>query len=262
VNNKQNKTILRHLPNFITSLNLLSGSVAIVLLFENNADYTLWAGLLVFLAAIFDFLDGLVARTLNAYSDMGKELDSLADLVSFGIVPGMIAFRLLKESLTIINTPILDVEFSEQIILVLAMLIPVFSGLRLAKFNTDTRQVENFIGLPTPANALFWASLIIIYSFYNPIFYIVITNIYFLITSILILSFLLVSEVPMFSLKVKNFSIKDNLIRYIFVGISLILLMILWIKGFYLIIGIPLIIITYIFVSIIGAIIKKLKKEK
>jgi len=243
-------------------MNLLVGSLAIIILFEKapdtgNISYSIWAGYLIFIAAIFDFLDGMTARALNAYSDMGKELDSLADLISFGLAPGLIAYKLLKEALFIFTTPILEVEYQELLILLLAMLIPIFSGLRLAKFNVDTRQTENFRGLPTPANALFWASLAIIWwGKGNVAFDLVITDKRFLIAAIVILSFLLVSEIPMFSLKFKNFSIKDNLIRYIFLGISLILLIFLWIKS------IPIIIITYIFISVISAIIKKLKKEK
>lgn len=261
MSNKQNKTIFRHLPNFITSMNLLAGSLAVIILFETapdtgNISYSIWAGYLVFIAAILDFLDGMTARALHAYSEMGKQLDSLADLISFGLVPGLIAYKLLKEALFIFTTPILEIEYQEMLILLLAMLIPIFSGLRLAKFNVDTRQNENFIGLPTPANALFWASLAIIWWGKGSVaFDLVITDRRFLIAAIIILSFLLVSEIPMFSLKFKNFSIKDNLIRYIFLGISLILLIVLWIKS------IPLIIITYIFISIIGAIIKKLKKK-
>jgi len=260
VEQKQNKTLLRHIPNFITSLNLLSGSLAVILLANGNTEYGMIAGYLVFVAAIFDFLDGLTARALHAYSDMGKELDSLADLISFGLVPGLIAFNILKDSLFIIDTPILEIEYSEMLILLIAMLIPVFSGLRLAKFNVDTRQSVNFIGLPTPANAIFWASLIIMHN--NLIFHTFIcNNIEFIIGSIIVLSFLLVSEIPMFSLKVKNFSIKDNLIRYIFLGISLILLTVILIYGYPIIIAFPIIIINYIFTSIIDAIFKKLKKN-
>ncbi len=242
-------------------MNLLAGSLAIIILFEEapdtgNVSYSIWAGYLIFIAAVFDFLDGMTARALNAYSDMGKELDSLADLISFGLVPGLIAYKLLKEALFIFTTPILEIEYHELLILLLAMLIPIFSGLRLAKFNVDTRQSENFIGLPTPANALFWASLSIIWwGKGNVAFDLIITDKRFLIAAIIIFSFLLISEIPMFSLKFKNFSVKDNLIRYIFLGISLILLIILWIKS------IPVIIITYIFISIIIAIIKKLKKD-
>lgn len=257
---KQNKSLLRHIPNFITSLNLLSGSLAVIILFEGYTEYGMLAGYLIFAAAIFDFLDGLTARALHAYSDMGKELDSLADLISFGLVPGLIAYKLLKDALFIVDTPILDIEYQEMLILLIAMLIPVFSGLRLAKFNVDTRQSENFIGLPTPANAIFWASLIIMHN--NLIFHTLLcNNIEFIIVAIIALSFLLVSEIPMFSLKVKNFSIKDNLIRYIFIGISLILLTIILMYGYPIIIAIPIIIINYIFTSIIDAIFKKLKKD-
>jgi len=255
---KNNKSILRFLPNFITSLNLLSGSLSIILSFEG---FPLWSAYLIFIAAVFDFLDGMTARALGAYSDMGKELDSLADLISFGMAPAAIAFNLMKTGLFLGVSDISDLSFnlnSEQILfLSTVLLIPVFSGLRLAKFNVDTRQSESFIGLPTPANAIFWASLPVITlkypSFLNDIIG-KMENVPILIASAsVVLSLLLVSELPMFSLKFKNLKIKDNLVRFVFLAIALILLIVWQIKS------IPVIIVIYIIISVILYLIKKFK---
>jgi len=136
--------IKKHIPNSITCLNLFSGCVAVFLAFKGNYEGAIIA---ILLAAVFDFFDGFAARLLKAYSPMGKELDSLADMVSFGVAPGAIVFSLLSETNVCEWLPFL------------AFLIPVFSGLRLAKFNIDERQTTSFIGLPTPANAIFWAGL-------------------------------------------------------------------------------------------------------
>jgi len=138
----------KHIPNFITCLNLFSGCVASYLAFKGNYQGAFVA---ILFAAVFDFLDGFAARLLKAYSPMGKELDSLADMISFGLAPGAIVFSLLTD--TGINEWLPFAGF----------LIPVFSGLRLAKFNIDDRQTSSFLGLPVPANAIFWAG--IVYSF-------------------------------------------------------------------------------------------------
>src|ERR1035437_3641113 len=138
----------KHIPNFITCLNLFSGCVGVYLAFQGNFQ---GAFIAIIVSAVFDFFDGFAARLLKAYSPMGKELDSLADMVSFGLAPGAIVFSLLSE--TGIN----------EWLPYLAFIIPVFSGLRLAKFNIDASQTTSFIGLPVPANAIFWAGLV--YSF-------------------------------------------------------------------------------------------------
>ena len=146
-----NMNIKKHIPNAITSLNLVSGCIAIILTFNFDLKY---AAYFILLAAVFDFFDGMAARWLHVKSAIGKELDSLADIVSFGVAPGLIVFQLCAVSNDI-------VLFAGEINLVpfIALLIPVFSALRLAKFNLDTRQTESFIGLPVPANALMIASL-------------------------------------------------------------------------------------------------------
>jgi len=185
----------KHIPNFITCLNLFSGCVAAYLAFSGNYQGAFGA---ILLAAVFDFLDGFAARLLKAYSPMGKELDSLADMISFGLAPGAIVFSLLTE--TGINEWLPYAGF----------LIPVFSGLRLAKFNIDDRQTSSFLGLPVPANAIFWAGMA--YSF-SPL---LLNNLWLFLILIVAFSFLLVSEIPMFSLKFKNVSWKDNQNQYLF----------------------------------------------
>ena len=146
--------LAKQIPNTITCLNLISGIIAIVCSFEEQFDYAVIA---IIIAAIFDFMDGLAARVLNAYSEIGKELDSLADLVSFGVAPSLIAFNYLNG---FPNIP----TYSCFIIMVMAAL----SAVRLAKFNLDTRQTENFLGLPVPANALFVSSSIALINHYHP----------------------------------------------------------------------------------------------
>ncbi len=248
---------IRFIPNFVTSLNLFAGALSIVLAFEG---FPLYSAYLIFIAAILDFLDGFLARALNAYSDMGKELDSLADLISFGMAPAAIVFNLMKSTF-FINKDICDVdplpEINILIFLAITLLIPVFSGLRLAKFNVDTRQTSEFIGLPTPANAIFWASLPII-ALKSPMY---LNNIigkidyvpYALAGGVIFTSLLLVSELPMFSLKFKSFKIKDNLVKFVFLLLSLALLIY---DGFK---SIPTIIILYIVISVFLWIFKKFK---
>ena len=206
----------KHIPNFITCLNLFSGCVGAYLAFKGNYQ---GAFIAILLAAVFDFLDGFAARLLKAYSAMGKELDSLADMISFGLAPGAIVFSFLAH------------PGINEWIPYLGFLIPVFSGLRLAKFNIDDRQTTSFIGLPVPANAIFWAGLV--YSF-TPL---LINNLWVLIILIGVFCFLLVSNVPMFSLKFKNLNWKDNQIQYLFLIGCFIIFLIFRTNAFALIIG-------------------------
>src|SRR5512135_3102266 len=158
------RRVIGYLPNTITLLNLLSGTLAIVYALEGELGF---AGLLILVSGIMDFLDGFTARILKAYSDIGKELDSLADVVSFGVAPAFIAFILMRKSLPGLNLPLSEITTSgwNWFLLLSPFMIPVFSALRLAKFNLDERQTVNFIGMPTPANAFLWASLAILYTF-------------------------------------------------------------------------------------------------
>ena len=213
--------ITRHIPNTVTCLNLFSGCIASVMAFE--AQYE-WALVFIVFSAIFDFFDGMLARVLKAPSLIGKELDSLADDISFGLVPALMLFSLLKEM------PYPDFLSGISIVVpYVAFLIAVFSALRLAKFNVDERQTSSFVGLPTPANALFWGALIASEHGYitsSP------THVFFLIIMILLFSWLMIAEIPMFSLKFKNLSWKDNKISFIFLIVAALLLVFLGISGF------------------------------
>jgi CDP-diacylglycerol--serine O-phosphatidyltransferase len=201
----------KHIPNFITSLNLFAGCIGVWLAFQGNYQ---GAFIAILISAVFDFLDGFAARLLKAYSPMGKELDSLADVVSFGVVPGAIVFSLLSE-----------IALHEWLPF-LAFIIPVFSALRLAKFNVDERQTSSFIGLPTPANAIFWGGLVFSFSGF------LLTNVWVLIGLALVFSYLLVAGLPMFALKFKNTAWKKNRIQYIFLIGCVIILAIFQLKAF------------------------------
>lgn len=203
--------ITKHIPNTITSLNLFSGSVGVVMAFQANYQIALACMLL---AAVFDFCDGLSARALHAYSSIGKELDSLADVVSFGFLPATMVYQMLT------------VASDNAYLPFAAYIITVFSALRLAKFNVDERQTSSFIGLATPANAIFWAGLVASYHPYAEVYP------YAVIVLILLMSFLLVAEVPFFSLKFKNLKWKDNSIRFIFLIVSVVLLLVLRLDAF------------------------------
>ena len=226
--------IKNYIPNTITCLNLVSGCVASVMALEGNLMYAVvW----IMLAAVFDFFDGLAARLLKAFSPIGKELDSLADVVSFGVAPGMILFVLLSWL-----APTLPLGGLNEYIPYWAFVIPAFSGLRLAKFNIDERQTTSFIGLPVPAHALFWSSLG--YSVQPLLPQGGVALLVGLMALALVTSLLLVSEVPMFSLKIKSLAWKGNELRYILVACAVIFVSI-W--GF---LGIAGTILLYVLLSI------------
>ncbi len=233
--------IKQNIPNFITILNLTAGCFSIVSVFNN--DFVA-ASIFIFIAAVFDFLDGTFARILKAKTPIGKQLDSLADVVSFGVAPGMIVYHLLLKS-SFINAP--D-NSAFQFLVIAAFLIPVFSAIRLAKFNLDVNQSDSFVGLPVPANAIFIASLPIItdlnlfdYVWINEIVY----NTWFLLALCIISSYLLISKIPMFALKFKNLKWKENQLRFVFLIICVALLVI------FQFLAIPMIIILYILFSIL-----------
>jgi CDP-diacylglycerol--serine O-phosphatidyltransferase len=226
--------IKNHLPNAITCANLFSGCVGIVLAFKGELVAASYA---IFLSAIFDFFDGLASRVLKAFSGIGKDLDSLADIVSFGVLPAVIMYQLFLEAHQIdkISTWL---NFA-------AFLIPVFSALRLAKFNIDTRQAENFIGLPTPANAILIASFPIIISHNNKYYTPYLLNPYVLLCLTIIMCSLLVVQVPMMSLKFKNRDFNENIYRYLLLLFSAILIL------FFKFAAVPAVILIYITLSII-----------
>ena len=203
-----------HLPNAVTCLNLFAGCLAITRVFAGNLEL---AAYLVGLAAAFDFADGLLARALHASSPIGKDLDSLADMVSFGVVPGAIAFSLLQRALPAHGLP--------GWLAYLGFVITIFSALRLAKFNNDTRQTTSFIGLPTPACTLVVASLPLILAYDGFGLTSFILNPWVLLGLAVLLSGLLVAEIPLFALKFKNLSWQDNSLRFVFLLLAIGLLL-------------------------------------
>lgn len=223
----------KHIPNTITCCNLLSGCIATMLAFDGMYKTAL---VCIIMGAIFDFFDGLTARALKVSSPIGKELDSLADVVTFGFAPAAMVFSWLRECMEVQTIIIFNHQLSivNAFVPFLAFLLVAFSALRLAKFNVDERQTSSFIGLPTPANALFWGALVL--GSHD----IVIVNPYgwMLVLSLVILfSYLLVAEIPMFSLKFKSLAWKANRIAYTFLLVSLVLLLLLGINGLSAIIG-------------------------
>ena len=193
--------IIKHIPNSITCCNLLSGCISIVLLCNG---FVIASGIMIFIAAVFDFFDGFAARLLKAYSPLGAQLDSLCDVVSFGVAPSFIMYYYLNQVVTMEVGGINVAPFA-------AFFLAVFAALRLAKFNIDDRQTTSFIGLPTPAMGIFVASLPFTLrheslSFMSGL----LTNPYFLFTIVVIFSFLMVCEIPFFSLKVKSLKFKEN----------------------------------------------------
>jgi CDP-diacylglycerol--serine O-phosphatidyltransferase len=241
----------RHLPNALTCLNLLCGCIALTFIFGGNL---VLAAYFVGIAAVADFFDGLVARALRVSSPIGKDLDSLADMVSFGVVPGAIIFQLMSKSVAHYISVSGDVDFANfampdilrGILPLCGFIVTVFSALRLAKFNNDTRQTTSFIGLPTPACTLVVASLPLILA--NDTFNLkeIIRNPWLLLGLTVLLSGLLVAELPLFALKFKNLRWVGNRRRFIFVGLALGL--VLWLKAA----GVPVAVLLYVLLSIPG----------
>lgn len=254
------KNIKKHIPNIITMLNLLAGVIAVMLA---ASDRLVEAAIFVLIGIFFDFFDGFFARLLKVQSEFGVQLDSLADVVTSGVVPGIVMFQLFMRSIHKEWTDGLSCEIGNWMALeetaelsllgsrvhllpFIGFLLTLAAAFRLAKFNIDDRQSTSFIGLPTPAMALFVLSLpvILLYSdttFLNEL----IANKYFLIAVTLILSVLMNAEIPLFSLKFKNFSLKNSAIEIIFITGSLILVI------FLKFVAIPSIILFYVFLSII-----------
>lgn len=259
--------IKKHIPNAITCGNLLCGCLAIVKAFEGDL---VWAAYLVGIAAVLDFFDGFAARMLKVSSPIGKDLDSLADMVTFGVVPGVVMFQLFQLSLTSYVERHHGDEMPPYFVFIKysAFIITIFSAIRLAKFNNDTRQSDSFIGVPTPAVAIFILSIAFILlreyywvadidscllsSNYSKILGCIASPFFLFILS-LILSYLLIAELPLFALKFKHFKWKDNEIRFVFLGLCLVMLITLQF------IGIPLIIIMYVLLSVVSNIVSKKK---
>ena len=228
-------TIKKHIPNTLTSLNLLAGMFGIFYVLEGELFYGAY---FILLAAAFDFLDGFVARMLRVHSEIGKELDSLADLVTFGVLPSFVLFQMIRMHTTLDYLPFF------------VFIVGIFSAIRLAKFNIDTRQSERFIGVPTPANALLISTLPFT-ALKFPDAYGWIYQPYLLLGLALLMSFLLVSEIPLIALKFKNFSLKGNIFRYLVLLTGLICILSFGLAG------IPMVIIAYIVLSVLEGLIDK-----
>jgi len=237
--------IRSHIPNFITLLNLLSGVLSIYL---GSVGELQLAAMMIFIAAIFDFFDGFAARLLNAKSAIGVQLDSLADMVSFGVAPAFVLFYTIEYSIEI--TGISTWEYLPFT----SFIIPLFSALRLAKFNVDEDQQTSFLGMPTPAVAILIASFPIITMICladnKGVYYDIVTNPYFLVAIAVISSFLMVSKIPMFALKFTSVNWAENQTRYIFIILSVFLIILLKLAA------IPLIILLYLLISIALALFK------
>jgi CDP-diacylglycerol--serine O-phosphatidyltransferase len=233
----------KHLPNLLTLLNLACGTTAIVFTLEGHWQAAVY---LVLAASVFDFLDGLAARLLNAYSETGKMLDSLADMVTFGVLPGLFIYTVLKELFLNQPSEVAPVwPLLQWIILGSVLLVPVFSAIRLARFTANRQEGPFFLGLPTPAHTLFWTGLFWQFMrdgtlFGTPL------NIYFLWAIMFIMAFHMILPVPLFTLKFEHFRLRDNLIRYLFLAIAALILIITGLPG------LSLVVLTYILLSLLN----------
>lgn len=228
--------IVKNIPNLVTLFNLIAGFFSIILIAGGDIY---WGSLLILFAAFFDFIDGAFAKLLHARSELGKQLDSLADLVSFGVAPGFLIYGIYSVSF----------NYSEdyRFLALFSVLIPVFSAIRLARFNIDSKQSENFLGLAVPANAIMIASFPLVFLQENPDFSWLSHTFYntiFLTVYIVIASFLMVSSIPMFSLKFSGAGLKQNLLRFVFLLCSVALIILLRFKA------LPFIILAYIMISL------------
>lgn len=223
--------LLRHLPNALTSLNLLCGVVGIVWLIDlrTGSDLAFW---IVLLACFFDFLDGFAARILKVSSPIGKELDSLADMVTFGVYPSLVMMLAIR-----------DAGAPNEWLQYVALLLAVCSALRLAKFNIDERQTDGFIGVPTPANALFITSVPLLLPEILPQGEGI--ELYVLVGLTLLFSWLMVSPFHLFALKFKSFGWKGNEVRFTFLALAVLLF------GLLRVAAVPLIIIIYVILSLV-----------
>ncbi|MFV8373890.1 CDP-alcohol phosphatidyltransferase family protein [Flavobacterium sp. LB1P71] len=228
--------IKKHIPNIITLLNLFCGCIALVFAFHSNFEMAFY---FVCLGIFLDFFDGFFARLFKVSSPLGLQLDSLADMVTSGVVPGLVMYQMMLNVSTTMSASFMG------IFPYLGFIITLGSCYRLANFNIDTRQTDSFIGLPTPANALFILSLPLVLKYSDSIFVLeIFTNPSLLLGITLVSAYILNAEIPLFSLKIKNFNFKDNALQMIFLIISLLLLV------FFQFSGIPLLIIFYVLLSV------------
>ena len=227
--------ITRHIPNTVTCCNLFCGCIASIMGFQAKYEMAI---LFIILGAVFDFFDGMLARLFHVSGPLGKELDSLADDITFGFAPSVIVYSLFKE----VQYPDILTPFTEYIPYT-AFIIAVFSALRLGKFNIDTRQSTSFIGMPTPANALFWSALVL-----NARQWLLETphTEWLIMGGVLLSCWWLLAEIPMLALKFKNYGWKDNKLRYGFILLSALILLWLGWTGFW------LVIVAYALVSLVN----------
>lgn len=246
-------TFKKHIPNFLTLMNLLSGTIAV---FFAVKDQLVIAALFVFVGIFFDFLDGFAARILKVQGELGKQLDSLADVVTSGVVPGIVMFQLILASISNTNWTIkgqnlydLPLESYLSIIYltsIIGLLITLAAAYRLAKFNIDDRQTTSFIGLPTPAAALVVLSFPLIIATTEITWAVtLITNTWFLIGITVLLCYFMNANIPLFSLKFTDYSWKNNSIKYVFIILTLVLVVLLKF------VAIPLVIILYVLLSLL-----------
>lgn len=252
--------IKKHIPNAITLLNLFCGSIAVIFAVRGQLELT---AIFVMLGIFFDFFDGLAARKLNVQSELGLQLDSLADMVTSGLAPGIVMFHLITRSVTnnewgmtglkrLSNGTLFSGNAFTEVLFVfngyalVGLLIVLASAYRLAKFNIDTRQTTSFIGLPTPANTLLIVSLPLILSYGAPEWVeMIILNKWFLIGLTVLCCYLLNAELPLFALKFKTWDFATNKLRYIFLIITVLLLV------FFKFLAVPCVILLYVLLSVI-----------
>ncbi len=240
----------KQIPNLITLLNLACGTVAIVLSIEGQWQ---WAVYLILMASLFDFLDGFAARILNAFSETGKQLDSLADMVSFGILPGVFIYTIFNalfinqvEDSTSLPAPL------QWVMLISVLLVPVLSAIRLARYNLTEPKGEGsfFVGLPTPAHALFWTGLYWQFMQDGMLFGTAL-NVFFMWTIMLLMAFQMILPVPMYSLKFEHFRLRGNLIRYLLIIVAIVILLLVGVEG------LSLVILIYILLSLLNLLLQK-----
>lgn len=231
----------KYIPNFLTSLNLLFGTFAIVAAFDQHIE---WSAIFIAFSLVLDYSDGFCARLLNSKSEMGKQLDSLADMVSFGLVPGIIMYFLLLNSQGLPEFFLFEINA----IPFLGFLITIFSALRLAKFNIDPLQADKFYGLNTPANTVLIVSIALINMniFNDSAYFTKLTNqAWFLLPTIVLSCFMLVSRIPLLAYKFKTFGWKENKAQYIIILIAIPLML------FLKIVALPTILLIYVIISLL-----------
>ena len=235
----------KHIPNLITLLNLGCGTVAIVFALEGQWQ---WAVYLLLIAAGFDFLDGLAARLLNAYSETGKQLDSLADMVTFGVLPALFIYTIFKQQFLVSGTEGFP-QMIQWLMLFSVVVVPAFSAIRLARFNVREQGGSFFNGLPTPAHALFWTG--IYWQFMRDgLLFGTALNLFFLWAIMLIMAFHMILPVPMYTLKFEHFRVRGNLIRYLILLVSVVILVITGLSG------LSLVILAYILLSLLNLLLQ------